>query len=115
MPVTKFQHHLFHLADIPNNLTSSFLARSHHPKTERKKLTTTSLGNYRSHLHPDLIIFTVMVNHLNCLIFIMILSRRDDPGAQKNSCSVVNGIEKGNANEKEKGKEIHDNENPPIP
>ena len=53
---------LFHLADIPNNLTSSFLARSHHLKTERKELTMkSSLG----------------------------------PGAQKNSCSMLNRIEKG--------------------
>jgi len=75
----------------------------------------SSLRNYGSHLHPDLIIFTVTVNHLNYLILIMILSRRDGLGAQKNSYSMVNGIKKGNANKKEKGKEIHKNENPPIP
>lgn len=117
MPVTKSpNHHLFHPADMPNNLTSSFLARSRHPKTERKKLTMkSSLVDYGSRLHHDLIISTVMVNHLNCLIPIMILSRRDGPGAQKTSRSMVNGIEKGNANGKEKRIEIHGNGNGNLP
>jgi len=94
-------------ADTLSNLTSSFLAHSLHPKTEKKKLNMkSSLGSYGSLLRHDPIIPPVIVNHPNYLIHIMILYRRGGPGMV-----LVNG------NEKEIEIEVHGNEkeNPPMP
>jgi hypothetical protein len=95
-------HYLIHPASMHNNLTLSFLAHSHHPKTERKKRTMkSSPGGYGSHRHQDPTIITVTENRPNCLTQIMILYRRGGPEASKIIRLMV--FAKGNANEKGRG------------